>query len=79
MESINDRYCRSSHGVTQERPARLALTYEWVEDWHRAIPRRYENYMHWKLEEFVGRCDQEPPQRVCHPRIAVQPTPTGDS
>jgi hypothetical protein len=40
------------------RSRQLALTYEWIEDWHRAIPRRYENYTHRQLEKFVQRCDQ---------------------
>jgi hypothetical protein len=39
-------------------PTQLVLTYEWIEDWHRAIPHQYENYTHRLLEKFVQRCDQ---------------------
>ena len=66
IDEIDQRWHeRREHGrdapewVWQQRRSRqLALTYEWIEDWHRAIPRRYENYTRRLLEKFVQRCDQ---------------------
>jgi hypothetical protein len=58
LEPIHDRYCRSPRGVMSKRPAQLLLTYEWVEDWHRAIPHQYENYTHRLLEKVVQHGDQ---------------------
>jgi hypothetical protein len=49
---------RSLSPLAARRYAVAACATECVEDWHRAIPRRHENYTHRLLEKFVQRCDQ---------------------